>query len=87
MEKKLKDNAIILISVDSVTETSEMAKILSRMKRVKIVYEITGKWDIMVIIKSVGVHDVNDTVDAIRQLVGVTDTNTVIILKNTPEQD
>ena len=82
-----RDNAVVLVSVDSVTTKTDVPEILSKIKGVKIVYEITGQHDIMVIVKSGGVDEINDTVDIIRRVEGVTNTDTVIILKKIQEQD
>lgn len=45
------------------------------------IYEITGQHDIAIIMSAAGIDQVNETIDTVRRVPGVTDTNTVIILK------
>jgi Lrp/AsnC family transcriptional regulator, regulator for asnA, asnC and gidA len=48
---------------------------------VKVVYEITGQYDIAAIIAAPAIPDINKCIDDIRKIDGVSDTDTVIILK------
>lgn len=45
------------------------------------IYEITGQHDIAIIMSAAGIGQINETIDTVRRVPGVTDTNTVIILK------
>ena len=45
------------------------------------IYEITGQHDIAVIMSAAGISEINETIDTVRRVPGVTDTNTVIILR------
>ena len=45
------------------------------------IYEITGRHDIAVIMGAAGINEINETIDTVRRVPGVTDTNTVIILR------
>ncbi len=74
-------SAIFLISVDSSTDTSKVSTKLTKLKAVKTVYEITGQYDISVIIRAPNITDINGCIDELRKIQGVIDTNTVIILK------
>ncbi|MCJ8307278.1 MAG: Lrp/AsnC family transcriptional regulator [Nitrosopumilus sp.] len=74
-------SAIVLISVDSTTDTSKVSLRLVKLEGVKTVYEITGQYDITVIISASNIAEINSTIDALRKIPGVVDTNTVIILK------
>ena len=47
----------------------------------KTVYEITGQYDITTIMSATNIAEINNTIDALRKIPGVVDTNTVIILK------
>ena len=47
----------------------------------KTVYEITGQYDISVIIKAPNITEINTCIDDLRKIPGVIDTNTVIILR------
>jgi DNA-binding Lrp family transcriptional regulator len=70
-----------LISVDSTTETSKVSEKLGKLEGVKVVYEITGQYDIITIISATNISEINSSIDALRKIPGVIDTNTVIILR------
>ena len=74
-------SAIVLVSVDSATDTSKVSSKLAKLEGVKTVYEITGQYDITTIISASNIADINNSIDALRKISGVIDTNTVIILK------
>jgi Lrp/AsnC family leucine-responsive transcriptional regulator len=74
-------SAIVLVSVDSATDTSKVSLKLSKLEGVKTVYEITGQYDITTIMSATNIAEINNTIDALRKIPGVVDTNTVIILK------
>jgi DNA-binding Lrp family transcriptional regulator len=74
-------SAIVLVSVDSATDTSKVSLKLTKLEGVKTVYEITGQYDITVIISAATIAEINNSIDALRKILGVVDTNTVIILK------
>ena len=74
-------SAIVLISVDSATDTSKVSERLAKLEGVKTVYEITGQYDITTIISATNISEINNSIDALRKIPGVIDTNTVIILR------
>ena len=74
-------SAIVLISVDSTIDTSKVSVKLTKLEGVKTVYEITGQYDITVIISAPNIAEINNSIDALRKISGVIDTNTVIILR------
>ena len=74
-------SAIVLISVDSTMDTSKVSTKLTKLQGVKTVYEITGQYDITVIIRAPNITEINSCIDLLRKIPGVTDTNTVIILR------
>ena len=74
-------SAIVLVSVDSSTDTAKVSSKLTTLNGVKTVYEITGQYDITVIISAPNISEINSSIDALRKISGVTDTNTVIILR------
>lgn len=76
-----KTSAITLLSVDSSADTEVVTTSLLAIHGVKIVYEITGQFDIAAIICASSISEINHGVDLIRRIDGVSDTNTVIILK------
>jgi len=74
-------SAIVLVSVDSATDTSKVSTKLAKLDGVKTVYEITGQYDITTIISASNISEINTSIDALRKIPGVIDTNTVIILR------
>ena len=74
-------SAIVLVSVDSTTDTSKVSLKLAKLDGVKTVYEITGQYDITTIISADSISEINNSIDALRKIPGVVDTNTVIILR------
>lgn len=76
-----KTSAITLISVASTADSSAVSDQLMNLNGVKVVYEITGQYDIAAIIAAPAIADINKCIDDIRKIEGVSDTDTVIILK------
>ena len=74
-------SAIVLVSVDSSIDTSKVSAKLTKLNAVKTVYEITGQYDICVIVRAPNITEINKCIDDLRKIPGVIDTNTVIILK------
>ena len=74
-------SAIVLVSVDSSIDTSKVSTKLTKLPAVKTVYEITGQYDISVIIRATNITEINMCIDNLRKIPGVIDTNTVIILR------
>ena len=74
-------SAIVLVSVDSATDTSKVSAKLAKLDGVKTVYEITGQYDITTIMSGSSIAEINNSIDALRKITGVVDTNTVIILR------
>ena len=74
-------HAFTLIAVNPSTPTSEVSKYIKEIKGVKLVYEITGQYDIIAFISGPNITEVNTYVEEIRKTNGVLRTNTVIILK------
>jgi len=76
-----KTSAITLLSVDSAADTAVVTTRLLAIHGVKIVYEITGQFDIAAIISAGSISEINQSVDLIRRIEGIADSNTVIILR------
>jgi Lrp/AsnC family transcriptional regulator, regulator for asnA, asnC and gidA len=81
LEASDKTSAITLISVASTADSSTVSNQLMNLNGVKVVYEITGQYDIAAIIAAPAIADINKCIDDIRKIEGVSDTDTVIILK------
>jgi len=76
-----KTSAITLLSVSSTTDTNSVVSKLQSIAGVKVIYEITGQYDIAVIISTSSINDINNSIDDIRKIEGISDTDTVIILR------
>ena len=74
-------SAFVLISVESSIDTSKVSSKITKLQGVKTVYEITGQYDITVVIRASNITEINECIDALRKIPGVTDTNSVIILR------
>jgi len=74
--------AITLLSVSPSFPTSDVSKILKKFPNVETVYEITGQYDIAVIISGLNITEVNECLEKIRRVDGVVNTNTMIILRS-----
>jgi DNA-binding Lrp family transcriptional regulator len=74
-------SAIVLVSVDSATDTSKVSLKIAKLEGAKTVYEITGQYDITTIMSASSITEINNSIDALRKIPGVVDTNTVIILR------
>ena len=76
-----KTSAITLISVNSTADTANVSEHLLNLKGIEVVYEITGQYDIATVINAPTILEINSYIDEIRKIDGVSDTNTVIILR------
>jgi Lrp/AsnC family leucine-responsive transcriptional regulator len=74
--------AITLLSVNPSLPTSEVSKILKKYPNVETIYEITGQYDIAVIISALNIAEVDECLEKIRQVNGVVNTNTMIVLRS-----
>ena len=76
-----KTSAITLVSVDSSSDTASVSSQLMKLSGVRVIYEITGQYDIAVILSAPSISEINKCIDEVRKTNGVHDTNTVIILR------
>jgi len=72
--------AITLISVNPSFPTSDVSELLRKLPNIETIYEVTGQYDIAVIISALSITEVNECIERIRQIEGVARTNTMIIL-------
>jgi len=74
--------AVALVSVNPQVPTSMVSKSMKKkIPGIEVVYEITGGYDIAAIISTLSISDVHHGVEKIRTVKGVTNTNTMIILR------
>jgi len=74
--------AIVLLSINPSFPTSDVSTLLKKFPNVETVYEITGQYDIAVIISGLNIAEVNECIEKIRRVDGVVNTNTMIILRS-----
>ena len=74
-------SAITYVSVTPANPTSEVSKKILNVQGVETIYETTGPFDIAAIIKGQNIAEVNKSVEEIRRINGVLNTNTTIILR------
>jgi DNA-binding Lrp family transcriptional regulator len=74
--------AITLLSIDSSFPTSDVSKRLKQFVNVETVYEITGQYDVAVVISGLNIEEVNECLEKIRRVDGVVNTNTMIVLQS-----
>ncbi len=74
--------AIALVSVKPSIPTSEISGELLKIPNVETVYEVTGEYDIAIIISAMNIVEVNECIERIRKIDGIIKTNTMIILRS-----
>ena len=63
-----KTSAITLLSISSSADTAAVTAKLQEVKGVKIIYEITGQFDIAAIISAPSISEINHCIDPIRKI-------------------
>lgn len=74
-------SALTMVAVSPSVPTSTVSNTLTKIRGVEVVYEITGQYDIAVLISASTIAEINRCVDDIRRIEGVINTNTVIVLR------
>ena len=74
--------ALTFIAVSPNVPIPEVSKFLKKLNGVEGVYGITGEYDILSNISGQNITEVNRCIDEIRRINGVSNTNTIIILKS-----
>jgi len=73
--------AITLITADTSADTSEVSHAVRSINGVEKVYEVTGVYDVVAIISSSNISEVNRCIDELRRVRGVRSTNTMMVLR------
>lgn len=81
LDQALGAKALTFIAVSPTVPIPEVSKSLKKLDGVEGVYEITGEYDILSNISGQNITEVNGCIDEIRRINGVSNTNTIIILK------
>jgi DNA-binding Lrp family transcriptional regulator len=74
--------AITLLATNPTYPTQEVAKVIQTIPNIETIYEVTGEYDIITVITGHNVTEVNECIEKIRSIEGITKTNTMIVLKN-----
>jgi len=74
--------AITLLTVNPAYPTQETTKRIQQIPNVETIYEVTGEYDIITVISGMNVSEVNECIEQIRRVEGITKTNTMIVLRN-----
>ncbi|AEB96009.1 MAG: HTH-type transcriptional regulator LysM [Metallosphaera sp.] len=73
--------AIVMVKSTPQIPTPEISKKIAKTPGVETVYETTGDYDIIVIVRGINISSINRTIDEIRSIQGVMGTNSTIILR------
>ncbi|MBS7611496.1 Lrp/AsnC family transcriptional regulator [Candidatus Bathyarchaeota archaeon] len=73
--------ALVLISARTSHPLSIVSEKVKKLRDVEAVYEVSGLYDIVAIIKGSDVSDLNNCIDEIRKIDGVESTNTLVVLR------
>ena len=73
--------AIALLSIKPSIPTSEISEALIKIRGVESTFEVTGEYDIAVILSASNVKEVNHCIEKIRSVEGIMNTNTMIVLR------
>jgi Lrp/AsnC family transcriptional regulator, regulator for asnA, asnC and gidA len=74
--------AITLLAINPSYPTQEVSKKIQTIFNVETVYEVTGEYDIVAVITGMNVTEVNECIEKIRRVEGITKTNTMIVLRS-----
>ena len=74
--------AIALLSVNPSLPTQAVSKRIQEIQNVETTYEVTGEYDIVAVIGGMNVVEVNECIEKIRRVEGITKTNTMIVLRS-----
>ena len=74
--------AITLLAINPAYPTQEVSKRIQAIPNVETTYEVTGEYDIVVVIGGMNVVEVNECIEKIRHVEGIMKTNTMIVLRS-----
>jgi len=74
--------AITLVAVDPSTLSGNAISSISKLEGVRRVYEVTGDFDVVVLISTGSVAAMNKCIDQIRSIPGVKLTKTMVVLRS-----
>lgn len=74
-------SAITWVSVNPAVPTNQVSTKVKAVPGIEVVYETAGQFDLAILVKGANISDVNKTVEGIRRVEGVINTNTTMILR------
>jgi DNA-binding Lrp family transcriptional regulator len=74
--------ALTMIAVNPIVPTYDISKIIDKMIGVEHIYEVTGEYDIIIVLNASNMSGINELIEEIRKINGVVKTNTIIVLKS-----
>ncbi len=74
-------SAITWVSASPAVPTNSVSAKIKGVAGVEVVYETAGQYDIAVLVKGANIVEVNKTVEGIRRVDGVINTNTMMVLR------
>ncbi len=75
--------AMIDVKVDTNVDTSDISRRISKIRGVEGVWEVSGDWDIVVIVETMSTSELNEVIERIRKVPRTRSTQTRLILKET----
>ncbi|HIQ29023.1 MAG TPA: Lrp/AsnC family transcriptional regulator [Candidatus Caldiarchaeum subterraneum] len=83
IEKGYHVKALTFLSIDPNTPSNEVISKLIKVRGIETIYEVTGEYDAVAMIEVPDMHDLNRCIEEIRNIQGIKETNTAIILRQT----
>ena len=73
--------AITWVSVSPAVPTSQVSSRVKLVQGVEVVYETAGQFDLAVLVRGANIGELNKTIEGIRRVDGVINTNTTMVLR------
>ncbi|MCL7393345.1 MAG: Lrp/AsnC family transcriptional regulator [Thaumarchaeota archaeon] len=74
-------SAVIFLQFESSSFPGEIVEKIARVPGIRAIYELTGRFDAMVIISASRISELNERIDKIRAIEGVKSTETAVVLR------
>jgi len=74
-------SAITWVSVNPSVPTGQVSSKVKGVSGVEVVYETAGQFDLAALVKGANIVEVNKSIEAIRRIEGVINTNTTMVLR------
>lgn len=74
--------AITMLTTNPAYPTQELSKKIQAIPNVETTYEVSGEYDIIVVIGGANMIEVNECIEKIRVVEGILKTNTMIVLRS-----